>query len=339
MKRTLTRMISAVCAAALGSGCMAIGADAKVIEPEIVKTESWTTSYYIDDDMDTLYPYIQCEADIYNDGTIKLYMWNTHEWDGFATVEHEVTLEQTALTKAITTNSIPFSIKYGVSIDYDYSFWADNQTVTRKSARFISDTDFSNIDLSYIDSRYSLFVAGTGNTTAGYLTTSGNKDHGASTHGRTVLKRSYNYALYDERWDGSYPNYSNLPSYGVVTALPNLVAYSERPKIVAYRLTPNEDPTGTYNFRLFGHDITITPELLSGSIVAEPKQTEQEQKIKALEAENAALKATISAFDADADSLLTAADAQAVLNYYVAHLAGKTTGKVSDYAEYSKQKG
>ena len=86
MKRTLTRMFSAVCAAALGIGCFSFGAGAKVIEPEIVKTESWTTSYYIDDDMDTLYPYIQCEADIYNDGTIKLYMWNTHEWDGFATV-------------------------------------------------------------------------------------------------------------------------------------------------------------------------------------------------------------------------------------------------------------
>lgn len=336
MKRTLTRMVSAICAAALGIGCFSFGAGAKVIEPEIVKTESWTTSYYIDD-MDTLYPYIQCEADIYNDGTIELYMWNTHEWEGFATVEHEVTLEQTALTKAITTNSIPFSIKYGVSIDYNYSFWADNQTVTRKSARFISDTDFSNIDLSYIDSRYNLFVAGTGNTTAGYLTTSGNKDYGASTHGRTVLKRSYNYALYDERWDGSYPNHSNLPSYGVVTALPNLVAYSERPKIVAYRLTPNEDPTGTYNFRLFGHDITITPELLSGNIIAEPELTEQEQKIKQLEAENAALKAQLAAFDCDADGLLTTSDAQMILIYYTEYLAGAVSGTTGDYTAYIKQ--
>ena len=103
--------------------------------------------------------------------------------------------------------------------------------------------------------------------------------------------------------------------------------------------TPLEDPTGTYDFRLYGHDITITPELLSGGIIAEPQLTEQEQKIKALEEENAALKATLAAIDSDSDDLLTAADAQAVLNYYVAYLAGKVSGKVSDYAEYSKQKG
>lgn len=115
--------------------------------------------------------------------------------------------------------------------------------------------------------------------------------------------------------------------------------YTEKPDKALYTFTPQEVPTGTYNFRLYGHDITITPELLSGSITAEPQLTEQEQKIKALEAENAALKATLSAIDSDSDDLLTAADAQAVLNYYVAHLAGKTTGKVSDYAEYSKQKG
>ena len=61
--------------------------------------------------------------------------------------------------------------------------------------------------------------------------------------------------------------------------------------------------------------------------------------INKFDTENAALKATLAAIDSDSDDLLTAADAQAVLNYYVAHLAGKTTGKVSDYAEYSKQKG
>lgn len=61
--------------------------------------------------------------------------------------------------------------------------------------------------------------------------------------------------------------------------------------------------------------------------------------INKFDTENAALKATLAAIDSDSDDLLTAADAQAVLNYYVAHLAGKATGKVSDYAEYSKQKG
>ena len=67
-------------------------ANAKVIEPEVVHTETWTTSYYIDDDMETLYPYINCKADIYNDGSVNIYISNTHEWDGFATVSHNITL-------------------------------------------------------------------------------------------------------------------------------------------------------------------------------------------------------------------------------------------------------
>ena len=309
-----------------------ISVSAKVIEPEVVKTESWTTSYYIDDDVDTLYPYIQCEADIYNDGTIKLYMWNTHEWDGFATVEHEVTLTQTTF---MGTTSIPFSIKYGVNVDYQYSFWDGAQTVTRTLARFISDTDFSNIDLSYFDSRYSVSAAGTGNSTVGYLRTSGNVYHGAGSHGHVMWKRSYRYAIYDENWDGSYPNSGSLPSYCVTTALPNLVAYSERPDIVAYRFTPNEDPTDTYNFRLFGHDITITPELLSGNIIAEPELTEQEKYIKQLEEENARLKASItnnkSFGDINGDNLVDVADAQMILNYYVYTLVNDNAESLEEW--------
>lgn len=61
--------------------------------------------------------------------------------------------------------------------------------------------------------------------------------------------------------------------------------------------------------------------------------------INKFDTENAALKASLAAIDSDSDDLLTSADAQAILNYYVAYLAGKVSGKVSDYAEYSKQKG
>ena len=94
MKRTVTRFFTACFALMLGIGCCSVPANAKVIEPEVVKTESWTTSYYIDDDVDTLYPYIQCEADIYNDGTIKLYMWNTQEWGGSSPIKQNVTFCQ-----------------------------------------------------------------------------------------------------------------------------------------------------------------------------------------------------------------------------------------------------
>ena len=95
MKKWLISGISSI-AIIMNTICVNLTANAKVIEPEIVKTETWTTSYYIDDDMETLYPYIDCQADIYNDGTIKVYFWNTHEWDGFATVSHNITILQSA---------------------------------------------------------------------------------------------------------------------------------------------------------------------------------------------------------------------------------------------------
>ncbi len=324
MKRTLTRMISAVCAAALGSGCMAIGADAKVIEPEIVKTESWTTSYYIDDDMDTLYPYIQCEADIYNDGTIKLYMWNTHEWGGSSPIKQNVTFCQyTRSTNAISDCDLDY---------YTYLFRGDG--FYDGNCAHILDPEHEKeneaalkMDRNLHSPAYTLKM----NNTLGAILGSNEQGHSPVV-----------YLYFQNLWEQTTPTTQLIdfssPSVAIALAKMKVYDHADSENLLA-TYTPISEVINTYNFRLFGHNITITPELLSGSITAEPKQTEQEQKIKALEEENAALKATLSAFDADADSLLTAADAQAVLNYYVAHLAGKTTGKVSDYAEYSKQKG
>ena len=80
MKKQIISSIASI-AIAMNTIGLNLTANAKVIEPEIVKTETWTTSYYIDDNIETLYPYIACQADIYNDGTVKVYFWNTHEWD------------------------------------------------------------------------------------------------------------------------------------------------------------------------------------------------------------------------------------------------------------------
>ncbi len=321
MKRTLTRMISAVCTAALGIGCMAIGADAKVIEPEVVKTESWTTSYYIDDDMDTLYPYIQCEADIYNDGTIKLYMWNTHEWDGFATIKHNI----------IFHHSIPVSVTSPEASLILFNSAQDSYNLYKMIDDTVAQEKLKEI-ISYYPSTYEMIDSA---NVWGDLGASSNR--GSSTQIPTLAKRIKSS---DSTWS-DYNNPFSLVHIMISNlALPELKVNTERSRCdYTFQPTSNTNFSADQVFHLYGHDITITPELLSGSITAEPQLTEQEQKIKALEEENAALKASLSAFDADADSLLTAADAQAVLNYYVAHLAGKTTGKVSDYAEYSKQKG
>ena len=260
--------------------CFSITASAIVIAPEVVKTEKWTTSYYIDDDMDTLYPYIQCEADIYNDGTIMLYMWNTHEWDGFATVQHTVNLPH------------PFA---------DVSAVADDSAFT---------VDSLGDSVSYYDVDYVCRLNGFFN----------------------CFRGSNNWWMYN---------------YYYKTALPLLNSFQCRPErasecVIKAEFYPKVDPTGIYNFRLFGHNITITPELLSGNIVAEPELTDQEKRINALEEKVSNLEKQLEAyqaFDFDSDNLLTAADAQMILTYYVEYLAGVNDGSVSGYADFVKSGG
>lgn len=345
MKRTLTRMVSAVCAAALGIGCFSFGADAKVIEPEIVKTESWTTSYYIDDDMDTLYPYIQCEADIYNDGTIKLYMWNTHEWDGFATVSHTATIintrpvSQKSMLYAFYKNEKISDMQDAVYIDESGNMFIPStkeiydtgRNSISEKATFPSDQSnpYLKLDLSFYPKEYSF---------------SSYRRIGTQSWS---VKNEDGYCAYKSKGGGSWNYYcfrDLIEFLQYKGALPQMSFYSDRSNLklenynsIANVFTPLEDPTGTYNFRLYGHDITITPELLSGNIVAEPELTEQEQKIKQLEAENAALKAQLAAFDSDADGLLTTSDAQMILIYYTEYLAGAVSGTTGDYAAYIKQ--
>lgn len=302
------KIISTICASVFIFSCFEFNVNAKVIEPEIVKTETWTTSYFIDNDMDTLYPYIQCEADIYNDGTIKLYMWNTHEWDGFATVYHKVTLVNTYL---YSTNSPQFAAKFGgVAL-------INNEQCDCKSSQ-----KMDSIDISYYDSLYSL---SDDKTALYYICKSSPSFYEVS----NVTARD----AYGSSWGFSV----GLPQWSI--PMSNIPYRNSREKIGCSTLRPRVDPTGTYNFRLFGHDITITPELLSGNIIAEPELTEQEKYIKQLEEENSKLKTEIESYkklDFNGDGLLTNADAQMILVYYTNSLVGKTTGKVEDYGEYIK---
>lgn len=129
----------------------------------------------------------------------------------------------------------------------------------------------------------------------------------------------------------------SIPSWTIPLA--KIPAYTSRPEknYSQTKLTPKEDPTGTYKFRLYGHDITITPELLSGNIISEPELTEQEKYIEQLEEENKLLKQELESYkncDSDNDGMFTANDAQMILNYYGEYLSGNVSGKVTDYGNF-----
>lgn len=62
LKKALITLSTAFTTAMLTT--MPVSVSAKVIEPVITHTENWTATYYLDDDRDTLYPYIEVQADI-----------------------------------------------------------------------------------------------------------------------------------------------------------------------------------------------------------------------------------------------------------------------------------
>lgn len=327
MKRTVTGFFSACFAVMLGIGCCTVPANAKVIEPEIVKTESWTTSYYIDDDMDTLYPYIQCEADIYNDGTIKLYMWNTHEWGGSSPIKQNVTFCQ--YTRDLNTISDGDFNEFS-GLFSDEGFCNMNNYVDVLDPDYEADNSVvRQIDRNLHPTTYVLEMNSSLNGVLG-----SNRSGDAQYVYLHILMQSK--PGLDFSSSSPYQLSYARPSVAIALAEMKVYNHAEEGNLLA-TYHPISKVTTEHTFRLFGHDITITPELLSGNIVAEPELTEQEQKIKQLEAENAALKAQLAAFDSDADGLLTTADAQMILIYYTEYLAGAVSGTTGDYAAYIKQ--
>ncbi|SFX69985.1 hypothetical protein [Ruminococcus sp. XPD3002] len=296
--------------------------DAAVIEPEIVKTETWTTSYYIDDDIDTLYPYIDCQADIYNDGTVKCYFWNTHEWDGFATVSH----------RAIIINSVPVSEN-----SREYAFKNQNayySTNGKNKEYAISKESYENKIQDPIED-YSFWQ---------HQDISSNpKSYGVyeclSNFHKTGFSNNERYYFYSEL--GSRVS-SCLLHYGYEGALPQM-AVGEKSMVV---FTPNVDPLDTYNIRFLGHDITVSPDILSSHIVATPQLTEQEKYIAELEqknrelteelerlkAEPSSILDDIDRLDANSDGKVDASDASIILSIYAYNSTNKVP--ITSLSEY-----
>lgn len=233
MKKLMGSIIATVMAVGMTGGA---SASAKVIEPEVVRTETWTTSYFIDDDVDTLYPYIQCEADIYNDGTIKVYAWNTHEWDGFATVEHTATFIEAKPVKYSDYSKIKLK-------KYNLNFYPDVYSIS---------CDYSNSNTEWDDIANYLYIS--------------------SSYYRGYLPQM---SFFESRPKGYHNFNSNLT------------------------FKPTVEPTGTYDFKIYGHDITITPDLLQSTSMPEPPVNETD----VLKAENESLKAELSALKTSYDQL------------------------------------
>jgi hypothetical protein len=259
-----------------------IHVEAKIIEPEVVKTEKWTTSYFIDDDMETLYPYVQCEADIYNDGTIKFYMWNTHEWNGFTTYEHNLCICGTHIF--YDEDSIPYQYYFGKRDDSGIHFeqgMLDN-TILEDG---IVPNDINN------EKVVNLFL-----------------------NSFSYKPCSYELELYDCPIPetigviGKKDSFKTFPIFIDMVKNISLPKFSEyystkNNPIVRFTLKPKTEPIKQYDFKLYGHGITITPELLSGSVIATPEPSEQEKRIAELEEQNKILIEQNNQLEAEIDRI------------------------------------
>jgi hypothetical protein len=280
-----------------------LSVDAKVIEPEVVKTEKWTTSYWIDDNADMKYPYIAVEADIYNDGEVKVYWWNTHEWDGFATISHRLTFGE-----------LPFSQQP----DGDANLDATIDLIIKDRTPF----DVEDFHVNLYPKEY---------------------------------KKEYFYngcAILD------------VGSIYMPTTLPTLGFSEERPKsgtngnaLHSITFTPTVEPTGTYTFQIFGHEIVITPDILNmdGYKIEEyhSDTAQYEAENEKLKAQNATYLAQIMAYedeiemyeilimdislergDVNNDGFINAVDASQILAYY----AYTSTGGHLDFMDFVEGK-
>lgn len=320
------KLISALLSAfLLGSVCNLPLTNAAVIEPEIVKTETWTTSYYIDDDESTTYPYIDCQADIYSDGTVKCYFWNTHEWDGFATVSHTVTILS---SQPYCTDSVEYSFYKGNTFTNQYG-----GVIIPLAQKMHGDAKKMTPDFSFWKNRDISFYP---------------KEYKKNTSAQCFfhdIRRTKFYSI-NTYYDISSCEETPFQDYSVKCAL-SLLPVNKKSTVI---FNPIVDPVDTYTIRFLGHDITVSPDILSSNIVATPQLSEQEKYIAELEKKNAELteeiaklkadpsniQNSISRLDADGDNAVTSVDASIILWIYAYNSTHDT--QITTFDEYNALK-
>lgn len=326
-----------------------IRVESAVIEPEIIKTETWTTSYIVGDSEYTHeYPYVEVTAYIFNDGYVSVIGRNTHEWNGFRTYTQEVWMKQTVPYR---TDSKEYLLK-----TKEYCTVKEGAADLYRSYYLLKGDYLTVIDMSYYPYNYSE-VTYSNNRVANW--NSGILRQSGAVH-------NYKYAYtYEENSRYGYEGYVAYPTSNMY-----LCDLEVGTVLFRYDFCPSKQIRYEEKFYLFGHDITITPELLSGNIVAQPELTEQEKYIKQLEEENAKLKTENEQYreiintnkdeiiknlesekemledtlyqykliDYNGNGKLDVDDSQMILMYYVNTLAGKYTGTIEDYAVYRNDK-
>lgn len=261
-----------------------------------VKTETWTTSYYIDGNKDVLYPYIECTANIYSNGAIRVYLRNTNVCPDI-TGTHTVTIVNTT---PVPDDSRQYAFKYG------NKYFTDGEIVYENT-----DPDiFDNIDLSFFPSDY--------------IWSGVNQDDPYVSWGTDWEKVSYGY-FKNGNWD-TFDNFGDIEYFKFRGNISNMNIGEITHNQVFF---PKYSIDREYKFRLYGHDITISPDDFN---------TTKDEYIRQLEEQINQLLNRIDlissgTIDVNGDGVFSADDPQILLVYYTRkQVAKEKLPSISEFA-------
>ena len=276
-------------------------------EVKPIHSETWWTGYYTTSDLYTTYMFIKCQADVYSNGTIKLYMWNSER------------PETSDLEAIMLIGTDPYSTD---SMEYA----AYTQTTLYGNTYKYVPTGTNYVDLSYCPNNYSVRQVGgyytvftdTGiSYTVGDVLLNGRKYVKVHTHGAEVR----DLPVYESRPDT--PAFEFTPETEIVSeAKFHLYGHD-------ITLYPANDDTVTVDLGARLSDADITIRKLEAEI-AELKAT-----IAAQEREIEYLKLTASTVDANNNGRVDLVDCRSVLKYYTYSVVGLESGTVADYANFN----
>ena len=297
----MKKLIGSLIATAMTMGMISgASVNARVLEPEIIYTDTWTSNYYIDEDFDTPYPYLDCNLRIYNNGTVEVDFWNTHEFDSFQEFTHKVT----AGSYPLVDNGINFN-------NYIYTY----DSYTCKAIDKVNNYVFNTFPKGYNCNFYSGAF----------------RDY--NSFYENLCFKNLDNPRYMEYTKSSYNGTTSFPTVTTNTPLGKF----EVNEIAMFKFTPTTEPVGTYNFHIFGKDFSVSRDNLAAELAIESSPakdtiTQLQARISNLEQENKTLYEQLEIYlphednsiegDIDGNGVLDARDASMLLTFYARQSVG-----------------
>ena len=309
-------------------GCAgAFPASAGSFIPEVVSVESWTYPYYIDGDTSKPYDELECSAEIYNDGSVRVYFRNLADLSKLAPDDNE---EHTVTIKGYSPDIMAFAFANGFLTASTNSGMTDDEYIPISKKMFEEGTARNWTE---DDKNFTFWEAFDADDFAFYPT---NYRMICNSNNDFTLQptRSYYYGTVDKK-DCNEASLFQFEYKGTLDGL------SKKSSVITFR--PKEVSKEDSTLVIFGKNIEVFSEMLSEELFkpgydVSRKVDELTARCDELEAENATLKAlndadSILRLDANNDGIVDSNDASILLTIYAINSTGGNISKFSELPE------